>query len=177
LQNEGWDVHTQLDDPTGSPLESYPDGSEKETELNRRLQELNDSLPKRALILKTSHIGGHKYAGNVIVRVLAVTGEHGRIGADQSADLNRFTCPKALGSGMVVYPLTRSSLSCIRLFLADKYYLLCYAGALTSRGQIAKDLMIGSDCSNLPSFFFGANALCDFANLFYLHVDTLQYHT
>lgn len=69
MQAEGWDVHTQLEDPTGPPLEDYPDGDEKEAELSRRLQELDEGLPKRALILKTSHIGGHKYAGNVIVRV------------------------------------------------------------------------------------------------------------
>ena len=68
LQGEGWDVHTQLEDPTGSPLEDYPDGDDKEAELNRRLQELDESSSKRALILMTSHIGGHKYAGNVIVR-------------------------------------------------------------------------------------------------------------
>ena len=68
MQGEGWDVHTQLEDPIGSPLEDYPDGDEKEAELSRTLQELDESLPKRALILMTSHIGGHKYAGNVIVR-------------------------------------------------------------------------------------------------------------
>jgi len=68
LEAKDWEVHTQLEDPTGSPLEDYPDGDDKEAELSRRLQELDDSLPKRALILKTSHIGGHKYAGNVIVR-------------------------------------------------------------------------------------------------------------
>ncbi len=67
LEREGWDVHTQVDEPTGPPLEDYADGYEKEAELNRRLQELDDGLMKRALILKTSHIGGHKYAGNVIV--------------------------------------------------------------------------------------------------------------
>lgn len=67
LQDEGWEVHTQLEDPTGPPLEDCVDEDGKEAELNRRLQELNESRPKRALILKTSHIGGHKYAGNVIV--------------------------------------------------------------------------------------------------------------
>lgn len=56
-----------MDDPTGPPLEDYPDGSEKEAELNQRLQELDNDPVKRALVLKTSHIGGHKYAGNVIV--------------------------------------------------------------------------------------------------------------
>jgi hypothetical protein len=67
LQDEGWEVHTQLEDPTGPPLEDYPDEDGKGAELSRRLQELDESHPKRALILKTSHIGGHKYAGNVIV--------------------------------------------------------------------------------------------------------------
>lgn len=67
LQNEGWEVHTQLEDPTGPPLEDYADEDGKEAELSRRLQELDENLSKRALILMTSHIGGHKYAGNVIV--------------------------------------------------------------------------------------------------------------
>lgn len=85
LQDEGWEVHTQLEDPTGSPLEDYPDEDGKEAELSRRLQELDESLPKRALILKTSHIGGHKYAGNVIVSTVAplVLSENGcALGAD-----------------------------------------------------------------------------------------------
>jgi hypothetical protein len=67
LEREGWEVHTQLDNPTGPPLEEYADGDEKESELNRRLQELDHEPVKRALIIKTSHIGGHRYAGNVIV--------------------------------------------------------------------------------------------------------------
>ncbi len=67
LEREGWEVHTQLDDPTGPPLEDFSDGYEKEAELNRSLQELDNGLTKRALVLKTSHIGGHKYAGNIIV--------------------------------------------------------------------------------------------------------------
>src|SRR6267154_3295426 len=67
LQDEGWEVHTQLEDPPGPSLEDYPNEEGKGAELSRRLQELDESLPKRALILKTSHIGGHKYAGNVIV--------------------------------------------------------------------------------------------------------------
>jgi len=82
LQGEGWDVHTQLEDPIGSPLEDYPDGDEKEAELSRRLQELDESLPKRALILMTSHIGGHKYAGNVIVRCLPHLSKYSALGAD-----------------------------------------------------------------------------------------------
>jgi hypothetical protein len=73
LQDEDWEVHTQLEDPTGPPLEDYPDEDGKEAELSRRLQELDESLSKRALILKTSHIGGHKYAGNVIVSTVLLS--------------------------------------------------------------------------------------------------------
>jgi hypothetical protein len=68
LEREGWDVHTQLEDPTGSPLDDYHDEDKREAEFTRRLQELNKALPKRALILKTSHVTRHEYAGNVIVR-------------------------------------------------------------------------------------------------------------
>jgi hypothetical protein len=107
LQRQGWDVHSQLDDPIGPPLENYPDGIEKEAELKRRLQELNDSLPKRALILKTSHIGGHKYAGNVIVRLISL--EDSALYAKRRDALYRFTCPKARAYGMAVYPPTRLS--------------------------------------------------------------------
>jgi Sucrase/ferredoxin-like len=138
LQREGWDVHTQLDDPTGPPLEYYPDGPEKETELNRKLQDLDDnSLPKRALILKTSHIGGHKYAGNVIVRPTLSSAVY--LVLIDGARLYRSICPRALAYGMVVYQPTRSSLSSTQLSSAGKYYLLYYVGVLTSRGQIAKD--------------------------------------
>lgn len=54
LQNHGWHVDTQiehghLDDVQDSPTP----------------QMLSDL--KRALIIRNSHIGGHKFAGNVIV--------------------------------------------------------------------------------------------------------------
>lgn len=68
LHREGWDVHTQLEEPTGPSLEDFNHSDEdKEAEMQRRLQELDEDIHKKALILKTSHIGGHKYAGNVIV--------------------------------------------------------------------------------------------------------------
>jgi len=81
LQGEGWEVHTQLEDPTGPPLEDYPDdGDEKEGELSRRLLELDESPSKRALVLMTSHIGGHRYAGNVIVRAFLLFGKENNNG-------------------------------------------------------------------------------------------------
>ncbi|KAH9977884.1 Sucrase/ferredoxin-like-domain-containing protein [Lactifluus volemus] len=111
LQNEGWDVHTQLDDPSGSPLESYPDGSEKETELNRRLQDLNDSVPKRALILKTSHIGGHKYAGNVIIYMPQGAGVwYGRVSTHEVEPIVHTTI---LG-GQILPPLLRGGVNLAR---------------------------------------------------------------
>jgi len=68
LESEGYEVHTQLEDPEGPPLEDMqgPD-EDREEEFLRRLQAVADSGPKRALILKNSHIGGHKYSGNVVI--------------------------------------------------------------------------------------------------------------
>lgn len=66
------------------------------------------------------------------------------LGADQCGASYRFTCPKVLVYGTVVYRHTRSRLSCIRLSSGDEYYLLCCEEASTSRGQIVRGSMIGS---------------------------------
>ncbi|KAI0251304.1 Sucrase/ferredoxin-like-domain-containing protein [Lactifluus subvellereus] len=111
LQRQGWDVHTQLDDPTGPPLEFYPDGFKKEAELKRRLQELNDSLPKRALILKTSHITGHKYAGNVIIYMPQGAGIwYGRVSTHEVEPIVNTTI---LG-GQILPPLLRGGVNLAR---------------------------------------------------------------
>ena len=68
-------MHTQLDDPSdhGAPLEemSGPD-EDRDAEYVRRLRAFDPTHadPRRALVLMVSHIGGHKYAGNVLVRVV-----------------------------------------------------------------------------------------------------------
>jgi len=69
LENEGYEVHTQLEEPLGPPLEAMTGtDEEREQEFLRRLQAIADSgEPKKALILKNSHIGGHKFSGNVVV--------------------------------------------------------------------------------------------------------------
>lgn len=121
-----------MEDPIGSPLEDHPDGAEKEAELNGKLQEQIEGLPKRALILMTSHIGGHKYAGNVIVRAMLLLSWSG---ADT---LYRFTCPRVPAYGMVVYRRTKSSQSCIRLSSVEGYYPLYCAGASTLPGQTVR---------------------------------------
>ena len=70
-------MHTQLDDPAdhGAPLEelSGPD-EDRDAEYLRRLRAFDPTQadPRRALILMVSHIGGHKFAGNVIVRSVSL---------------------------------------------------------------------------------------------------------
>lgn len=80
LEREGWEVHNQVEDPSlsGPSLEDDPTladmvfDEDKYAEINRRLQAIDHTAHKRALILFCSHIGGHKYAGNVIVSPLRV---------------------------------------------------------------------------------------------------------
>ena len=52
----------------GPPLEEMDvTPEEREENIASHLRDSTES--KRALIIKTSHVGGHKYAGNCIVRV------------------------------------------------------------------------------------------------------------
>ncbi|KAI0774168.1 Sucrase/ferredoxin-like-domain-containing protein [Fomes fomentarius] len=68
LEREGWEVHHQVEDPSIRPALSSLTPEDTEAELRRRLQHVGvDAEHKRALILYSSHIGGHKYAGNVII--------------------------------------------------------------------------------------------------------------
>ncbi|KAK0490735.1 Sucrase/ferredoxin-like-domain-containing protein [Armillaria novae-zelandiae] len=66
LESKGWTVDTQLEHPMDDPLEEFV-GSPEEQEENiiRHLQELQGV--KKALIIRNSHIGGHRYAGNCII--------------------------------------------------------------------------------------------------------------
>ncbi|KAI0307260.1 Sucrase/ferredoxin-like-domain-containing protein [Multifurca ochricompacta] len=111
LQDKGWEVHTQLEDPTGSPLEDFTDGHEREAELNRRLQDLDEGLSKKALILKTSHIGGHKYAGNVIIYMPQGAGVwYGRVSPHEVEPIVHTTI---LG-GRILPPLLRGGVNLAR---------------------------------------------------------------
>lgn len=70
LEARGWEVHHEIEvDHDTPPLEDHPsdDPAARDAELVRQLREREGHTPKRALIVKVSHIGGHKYAGNVIV--------------------------------------------------------------------------------------------------------------
>lgn len=65
LEVEGWEVHNELEHVClwGPPL-----SNSEEFEAAR--EAMIEEPVKKALIIKTSHIGGHKYAGNVMVSVL-----------------------------------------------------------------------------------------------------------
>ncbi|KAF8897308.1 Sucrase/ferredoxin-like-domain-containing protein [Infundibulicybe gibba] len=69
LEQQGWVADTQCEHPAdilGSPLEDQQyTREEAEDHINSRLTEMTTA--KRALILRSSHIGGHKYAGNCII--------------------------------------------------------------------------------------------------------------
>ncbi|KAF8709414.1 Sucrase/ferredoxin-like, partial [Rhizoctonia solani] len=71
LSNQGWDVHTQIDDPAehGQPaLEDLPEPrAENAKERLQALRKPESDFSQRVLILRNSHMGGHKFAGNVII--------------------------------------------------------------------------------------------------------------
>lgn len=74
LESRGWEVHTEVEiDPSIQPLEDR--NGDKDTLEAELLQQIRESEGhhdgngggKRALLVKVSHIGGHKFAGNIIV--------------------------------------------------------------------------------------------------------------
>ncbi|KAH7887956.1 Sucrase/ferredoxin-like-domain-containing protein [Phlebopus sp. FC_14] len=67
LESEGWEAHTELEDLSSYPsLESSICGEpDAEAAFEAQLRTLPDQ--HKALILRNSHIGGHKFAGNVII--------------------------------------------------------------------------------------------------------------
>ncbi|CAE6369466.1 unnamed protein product [Rhizoctonia solani] len=71
LSNQGWDVHTQIDDPAehGQPaLEDLPEPrAENAKQRLQALRKPESDFSQRVLILRNSHMGGHKFAGNVII--------------------------------------------------------------------------------------------------------------
>lgn len=91
LESRGWEVHREIEiDHSIQPLEDrLGDDDTRETEL---LQQIRDSeahhdghgASKRALLVKVSHIGGHKFAGNMIVYSPSGTGVwYGRVSPEK----------------------------------------------------------------------------------------------
>ena len=72
LEAHGWDADTQVEHPSltmGLPLEDLNvTPEERDENIAEQLKQSAES--KRALIVKVSHVGGHKYAGNCIVSLL-----------------------------------------------------------------------------------------------------------
>jgi len=66
LECNGWTAHTQLEHVVDPPLEHFSGtAEEKKSHIADQLRAL--PAGKRALILRNSHMGGHKYAGNCII--------------------------------------------------------------------------------------------------------------
>jgi len=68
LEQKGWEVHNQVEDASHiGPLLGDLKGTqdEQEAQILDRLKTL--PAQKKVLILRNSHIGGHKYAGNCII--------------------------------------------------------------------------------------------------------------
>ncbi|KAG9045490.1 hypothetical protein FS837_006232 [Tulasnella sp. UAMH 9824] len=91
LESVGWEIHDQVEDPEcldDSPIEDISGtAAEREAAVEERLKKLCDPSveTKRALILYCSHIGGHKFAGNVIIYTPHGSGVwYGRVSSHQS---------------------------------------------------------------------------------------------
>ncbi|KAF5369867.1 hypothetical protein D9758_001271 [Tetrapyrgos nigripes] len=69
LESRGWTVDTEIEHPLhsmGVPLEEYQGTEEEQQEfVMKQLQELPGQ--QKALIIRNSHMGGHRYAGNCII--------------------------------------------------------------------------------------------------------------
>ena len=133
MEHRGWDADTQIQCPSytyGSPLEDLTlTAEQREDIIQTQLKE--SAVSKRALIVKVSHIGGHKYAGNCIVQLFFFCGFRFFDKADDGfffLSLFRFIHRKGRVFGMAVShhtmsnPLLRTLLlvaSCCLLYSAE----------------------------------------------------------
>jgi len=111
LEHEGWVVHTELEDLSGNPtLESSLSNSpEPETAFETQLKALG--VEHKALILRNSHIGGHKFAGNVIIYNPQGTGVwYGRVTPHDVESIVKNT----IINGKVLPPILRGGMNLAR---------------------------------------------------------------
>ncbi|KAF9534392.1 Sucrase/ferredoxin-like-domain-containing protein [Crepidotus variabilis] len=113
LEAHGWDADTHLEHPSltmGPALEdlgSTPE--EREETIATQLQESTSS--KRALIVKVSHIGGHRYAGNAIIYTPAGSGIwYGRVTPHDVDSIVTNT----IVDGLILPPLLRGGVNLSR---------------------------------------------------------------
>jgi len=112
LHNHDWEIHTQLEDlasTVGPSLESLSTPEEQTADVLRQLKAL--PAEQKALILKNSHTGGHKYAGNCIIYTPQGSGVwYGRVTTHEVESIVKNTI---LG-GEVLPPLLRGGLNLAR---------------------------------------------------------------
>ncbi|KXN87889.1 Altered inheritance of mitochondria protein 32 [Leucoagaricus sp. SymC.cos] len=113
LEHHGWDADTRLECPSytyGSPLEDLAVTVEQREEIiQTQLKE--SAISKRALIVKVSHIGGHKYAGNCIIYTPQGAGVwYGRVTPHDVESIVENT----IIDGLVLPPLLRGGLNLSR---------------------------------------------------------------
>lgn len=107
LELKGWEAHIDLPDRSWFPERTLPSSTDDAVDDEQTAYETElKNLPgdHRALILFCSHVGGHKFAGNVIVRHTVIISS-----SERADDLYRYTCPAARACGMVVSRRTTSS--------------------------------------------------------------------
>ncbi|CCL99435.1 uncharacterized protein FIBRA_01453 [Fibroporia radiculosa] len=116
LEREGWEVHTQLEDPalSGTPLEELSGTDEdKQAEILRRLKNVyaEHADQKRALIIRNSHMGGHKFAGNIIINMpQGASVWYGRVTPHEVDAIVKET----VVGGKILPPLLRGGLNLVR---------------------------------------------------------------
>lgn len=122
LEREGWEVHTDLEDLSNEPTLEHllgvgnADGADPETVYQSQLTALPGQ--HRALILRNSHIGGHKFAGNVIIHTPAGASVwYGRVTAHHVESIVRNT----IIGGCVLPPILRGGLNLARPGCATLY--------------------------------------------------------
>ncbi|XP_006459893.1 hypothetical protein AGABI2DRAFT_184400 [Agaricus bisporus var. bisporus H97] len=113
LEHHGWDADTQLECPSytyGSPLEDLNVTAEQREEIIKS-QLRESALSKRALVVKVSHVGGHKYAGNCIIYTPQGAGVwYGRV---TPHDVESIVINTIIG-GLVLPPLLRGGVNLSR---------------------------------------------------------------
>ncbi|EIN10287.1 hypothetical protein PUNSTDRAFT_84220 [Punctularia strigosozonata HHB-11173 SS5] len=114
LETRGWEVHTDLDpfienDPDFPALESEGAVFLSNEIIEKQLR--HAASTERALILKNSHIGGHKYAGNTIIYTpRGASVWYGRVTPHEVESIVEET----ILSGRVLAPLLRAAVNVAR---------------------------------------------------------------
>ncbi|KIK65500.1 hypothetical protein GYMLUDRAFT_38975 [Collybiopsis luxurians FD-317 M1] len=113
LEDHGWTVDTEIEHPShcmGPPLEDLS-GTDEENEerITRQLQEI--ASEKKALILRNSHTGGHRYAGNCIIYTPQGAGVwYGRVSTHEVESI----VSQTLEEGLILPPLLRGGVNISR---------------------------------------------------------------